>query len=169
MGGKKLGEKLGIPKEDALALLARFDEYVPFVKRMAENTTNKAKTRGWIRTICGRRRHFDLWEPAGFGEYGRPVRGRDAAIKEYGKNIKRSHTHKALNALIQGSSADMTKMAMLKVWRETGKVPIMPVHDELNYSVNSEAEAREIKLLQESAIPLEVPMWSGLHIGETWK
>jgi DNA polymerase I-like protein with 3'-5' exonuclease and polymerase domains len=76
--------------------------------------------------------------------------------------------HKALNALIQGSSADMTKKAMLTVYNETGLVPHLQVHDELDYSVESEEQANKIKSLMETCVKLKVPIKADLTLGNSW-
>jgi DNA polymerase I-like protein with 3'-5' exonuclease and polymerase domains len=76
--------------------------------------------------------------------------------------------HKALNALIQGSSADMTKKAMLMVYNETGLVPHLQVHDELDYSVESEEQANKIKSLMENCVKLRIPIKADLTLGDSW-
>jgi len=60
----------------------------------------------------------------------------DAALLEHGPGIKRAYTYKALNKLIQGSAADMTKKAMIELYKE-GIIPHIQVHDELDISVES--------------------------------
>ena len=61
----------------------------------------------------------------------------DQALLEHGPGIKRAFTYKALNKLIQGSAADMTKKAMLELYKE-GIIPHIQVHDELDISVKDE-------------------------------
>ena len=58
-----------------------------------------------------------------------------AALTEHGPGIKRAYTYKALNRLIQGSAADMTKKAMIELHKNLGIVPHIQVHDELDISV----------------------------------
>jgi DNA polymerase I-like protein with 3'-5' exonuclease and polymerase domains len=82
-------------------------------------------------------------------------------------NIKRAFTYKALNKLIQGSAADMTKQAMVNL-REAGIIPMIQVHDELNISFKDEKQADEIKEIMEQAIPLKVPNKVDFEDGECW-
>jgi DNA polymerase I-like protein with 3'-5' exonuclease and polymerase domains len=63
----------------------------------------------------------------------------------------------------------MTKMAMLKIYRETGRIPFMAVHDELNYGVSSKAEAQELQKMCETCVNLEVPVKADLFYGKHWK
>ena len=80
----------------------------------------------------------------------------EAALAEHGPGIKRAYTYKALNRLIQGSAADMTKKAMIELHKE-GITPHIQVHDELDISVINQLEAAKIKDIMENAVDLEVP------------
>lgn len=172
MGADKMARKLNRTKEEAKQILAVFDERVPFVKEIADACTRAANERGYIKTLLGRRRHFNLWEPAEYGkmQYGvdKPLREAEAREK-WGNRIKRSGTHKALNALIQGSSADMTKAALLKIWKEGNVVPYMQVHDEIDFAAVDEAHAKHCQLLAETCVDMTVPIRADLSYGKTWK
>jgi DNA polymerase I-like protein with 3'-5' exonuclease and polymerase domains len=87
------------------------------------------------------------------------------ALAEHGPGIKRAFTYKALNKLIQGSAADMTKKAMVDLYKE-GIIPHIQVHDELDISVNNNAE--KIKEIMESAVELEVPNKVDYESGPNW-
>jgi DNA polymerase I-like protein with 3'-5' exonuclease and polymerase domains len=134
-----------------------------------------AQNRGYIKTLLGRHRHFNLYEPA--DSYQMRKVGKDTtpytydlAKKKYpGLPLKRAYTYKALNALIQGSAADMTKAAMLKVWKELGLVPHMQVHDELNYSVPDQDTANMIRLCMETCVDTSTPMLAEMELGGNWK
>jgi len=89
----------------------------------------------------------------------------EEAIKEHGSGIKRAYTYKALNKLIQGSAADMTKKAMVNLYKE-GIVPHIQVHDELDISVDGNAD--KIKEIMESAVELEVPNKVDYESGPNW-
>ena len=91
----------------------------------------------------------------------------DAALKEHGPGIKRAYTYKALNRLIQGSAADMTKKAMIELHKE-GIIPHVQVHDELDISIGSDKEALRIKEIMESAVKLEVPNKVDYEFGKNW-
>jgi len=91
----------------------------------------------------------------------------DQAILEHGPGIRRAYTYKALNKLIQGSAADMTKKAMLELYKE-GIIPHIQVHDELDLSVESQAHADKIKEIMEHAVELEVPNKVDYESGPNW-
>ena len=81
--------------------------------------------------------------------------------------LKRAMTYKALNRLIQASAADMTKTAWVNVY-EAGHLPLIQVHDELAFSVNSLNEAKEIREIMENALPLCIPSKCDIDIGPSW-
>ena len=103
---------------------------------------NRAQDSGKIRTLLGRRCRFNLWEPNQFGIH--KALNHEDALAEHGPGIKRAFTYKALNKLIQGSAADMTKKAMVDLYKE-GIIPHIQVHDELDISVESPEHAEKIK------------------------
>jgi DNA polymerase I-like protein with 3'-5' exonuclease and polymerase domains len=84
---------------------------------------------------------------------------------EHGPGIKRAYTYKALNRLIQGSAADMTKKAMIELHKE-GIIPHIQVHDELDISVNNNSD--KIKEIMEHAVSLEVPNKVDYESGPNW-
>ena len=89
------------------------------------------------------------------------------ALREHGPGIKRAFTYKALNKLIQGSAADMTKQSMLALYRE-GIVPHIQIHDELDISVESPEQAEKIINIMEAAVELEVPNKVDFEEGTNW-
>jgi DNA polymerase I-like protein with 3'-5' exonuclease and polymerase domains len=91
----------------------------------------------------------------------------EEALAEHGPGIKRAYTYKALNRLIQGSAADMTKKAMVELHKE-GITPHIQVHDELDISVTNDLEAAKIKDIMESAVELEVPNKVDYESGPNW-
>ena len=125
----------------------------------------RAQDRGKVRTLLGRLCRFHLWEPNQFGIH-KPL-PHDAALAEHGPGIRRAYTYKALNRLIQGSAADMTKKAMIDLHKE-GIIPHLQVHDELDISIGSEKEAQTIKDIMESAVDLEVPNKVDYEFGKNW-
>jgi DNA polymerase I-like protein with 3'-5' exonuclease and polymerase domains len=165
MGVAKLADQLGIPSEDAKDLIKRHRSKVPFVKQLADMATKQADSNGQIRTLLGRKCRFHLWEPVTFGT-GKPL-PHEEALKEYGKNIKRAFTYKALNRLIQGSAADQTKKAMLDCYNE-GLTPMLTVHDELCFNIESQEQTARIKEIMETGVPLKVPSKIDVDIKEDW-
>jgi len=89
----------------------------------------------------------------------------DVALAEHGPGIKRAYTYKALNKLIQGSAADMTKKAMIELYKEK-IIPHIQVHDELDISVNHNSD--KIKEIMEEAVSLEVPNKVDYESGPNW-
>ena len=168
MGRKKLAGTLDITKEDAEGLLHKYHQKVPFVKGMADLAMNQAMDKGVIRTWLGRKCRFDTWEPKAFG-YNRAL-PLEEAVKEYGGKgmIRRAFTYKALNRLIQGSSADQTKKAMVTCYEE-GLVPMLTVHDELCFSVNSREQSDKIVDIMKNCVPdLKVPFDVDAELGDNW-
>ena len=89
-------------------------------------------------------------------------------LKSIKPNIKRAFTYKALNKLIQGSAADMTKQAMLNLYRE-GIVPHIQIHDELDISVESGSNQHEkIIEIMEEAVKLKIPNKVDYESGDNW-
>jgi DNA polymerase I-like protein with 3'-5' exonuclease and polymerase domains len=163
MGKNKLQAELGVSKEEANDLFKTYHDRVPFVKQLMESVMERAQDAGRIRTLLGRRCRFNLWEPRQFGIH--KALPHEEAIKEHGSGIKRAYTYKALNKLIQGSAADMTKKAMVDLYKE-GIVPHIQVHDELDISVNGNAD--KIKDIMESAVQLDVPNKVDYESGPNW-
>ena len=130
-----------------------------------DKASNRAQDRGQIRTLLGRLCRFHLWEPNSFGMH--KAMTHEDALREHGPGIKRAYTYKALNKLIQGSAADMTKKAMLELYKE-GIIPHIQVHDELDISVESPEHAEKIKDIMESAVDLEVPNKVDYESGPNW-
>ena len=165
MGKGKLASELGLGKEDTEDLFAKFHANVPFVKQLMEQATRKAENVGFLRTLLGRKCRFDLWEPRAFGIHkALPLW---QAEKEYGRDLQRAWTYKALNRLIQGSSADMTKKAMVDLYEE-GIIAHIQVHDELNCSIDSDGEKNKIKEVMENTVELKVPLKVDAEIGPSW-
>jgi DNA polymerase I-like protein with 3'-5' exonuclease and polymerase domains len=165
MGKTKLQAELGVDKETSDALFKQYHDRVPFVKQLMDNVMQRSQQRGQIRTLLGRLCRFHLWEPNMFGMH--KALPHDQAILEHGPGIRRAFTYKALNKLIQGSAADMTKKAMLELYKE-GIIPHIQVHDELDLSIESQAHADKIKEIMEHAVELEVPNKVDYESGPNW-
>jgi DNA polymerase I-like protein with 3'-5' exonuclease and polymerase domains len=188
MGKAKLQAELGLStKAEAEKLFNQYHDNVPFVKELMSSTSSDANEFGAIKTILGRRCRFDKWEvdEFKFGVMSTPMTKEEATqkfidgwIAKYpeAKNIeqlkanpkiKRCFTYKALNKLIQGSAADMTKKAMLDLYNE-GIVPHIQIHDELDISVIDDNQAKKIVEIMEGAVTLAIPNKVDYESGETW-
>ena len=165
MGKTKLQAELGVTKEKAEELFNQYHARVPFVKQITNAASNRAQERGQIRTLLGRLCRFPLWEPNSYGMH--KALPHEEALQEHGPGIKRAYTYKALNKLIQGSAADMTKKCMLELYKE-GIIAHIQIHDELDLSVESPEHAKKIIEIMENAVTLEVPNKVDYESGETW-
>jgi len=133
--------------EEGQSILDQFDSRAPFIKQLAALASDKARTKGFIRTIGGRMLHFPETERGGF-----------------------DWTHKALNRLIQGSSADQTKTAMVAIDREMPDTFLqLQVHDEMDGSVGTVAEAKTMANIMRHCIPNTlVPFRVDTEVGPSW-
>ena len=200
MGKAKLHAELGLEQHEAENLFDQYHEKVPFVKALMQETMHDAEEDGKIKTIGGRRCRFDRWQINEFRRGQMPKIGTKLEIAElkreqirekypqYSKEnwerleedlkkhkpqaIKRAFTYKALNRLIQGSAADMTKQAMLDLYKE-GYLPHIQIHDELDISVEDpEKDGKRIKEIMENVKPggitMKVPNKVDDEYGDTW-
>jgi DNA polymerase I-like protein with 3'-5' exonuclease and polymerase domains len=191
MGKAKLQAELGVSKDKADELFEKYHSRVPFVKQLMNSVMSAAQNKGQIKTLLGRRCRFPRWEPILRGsdwgkyvpaeDYDRMLElqqmgptildedGKDTGKKNYWykNSTRRAMTYKALNKLIQGSAADMTKRAMLELYKE-GIVSHIQIHDELDFSVESEEHAKKIKNIMENAVDLEIPNKVDYESGPNW-
>lgn len=160
MGGAKLARSLGLPTRwtrmrsgkmvevagpEAQSILDQFDRRAPFVRSMAKKCEERAKSRGYIVTLLGRRCRFPLREDG---------QGYD-------------WTHKALNRLIQGSSADQTKAAMVALDNAGFKIQLQ-IHDEIDLTVYSRQEGEAVGAIMRTCVPLTVPSRVDVEMGASW-
>tara|TARA_R110000787_G_scaffold27998_5_gene76774 strand:- start:2941 stop:4776 length:1836 start_codon:yes stop_codon:yes gene_type:complete len=174
MGVKKLALQLNVPMGEAKKLSAQYHANAPFVKDLLSRADRAAVQRGFIRTIMGRRRNFNLWEPDRWtkGKFPKPY---EQAKEEYG-SIKRAYTYRALNSIVQGGAADIMKKAMVDVWHsgvcDVLGAPLLTVHDELDWSVPRGGEGleamKEVKRLMETCVDLTVPYITDVEKGDNW-
>jgi len=165
MGKAKLQAELGVSKDKAVELFDQYHAKVPFVKQLMNSASNRAQERGQIRTLLGRLCRFHLWEPNQFGMH--KALPHEDALQEHGPGIRRAFTYKSLNKLIQGSAADMTKKAMLDLYKN-GIVAHVQIHDELCISVKDQEQADKIVEIMQDAVTLEVPNKVDCELANTW-
>ena len=165
MGKAKLQAELGVSKDKAVELFDQYHAKVPFVKQLMNSASNRAQERGQIRTLLGRLCRFHLWEPNQFGMH--KALPHEEALQEHGPGIRRAFTYKALNKLIQGSAADMTKKAMLDLYKN-GIIAHVQIHDELCISVKDQKQADKIVEIMQNAVTLEVPNKVDCELANTW-
>jgi DNA polymerase I-like protein with 3'-5' exonuclease and polymerase domains len=177
MGKRKLMRSLNLKSmKEAKEFLEAYHKGVPFAGPTMDSAMEEAARTGLILTILGRRNRFDLWESAVYEEGGElGALPYEMAIRKWG-NIRRAYLHKALNRKLQGSAADLMKMAMFICWRDgifdaTG-TPRLTVHDELDFSDPGTREAEEgfeaMQYTMENAIPLRIPVRAEREDGTNW-
>jgi len=168
MGKGKLANVMDIDIDEASSLLETYNKKVPFLRSLSEKAMDRAASTGVIRTWLGRKCRFDMYEPVSFG-FNRAL-PMEEAIKEYGSKgrLRRAFTYKALNRLIQGSSADQTKKAMVECYKE-GLCPTLTVHDELCFNIESQEQADKIVEIMTTCVPdLKVPFEVDTALCNNW-
>jgi DNA polymerase-1 len=157
MGPQRLAREFGVTLKEAKDFIERYLGAYPGVKQFLERTVEQARDDGYVTTLLGRVRHLPELASS------RPM------TRSFGERI-------AVNTPIQGTAADLIKLAMVNLdrrlaERETRAEMTVQVHDELILEV-PEAEAEEIGALvkkeMEGAIELAVPLIVDLGVGENW-
>ena len=174
MGKAKLASELGMSISDAEEIFSLYHEKMPFVRETYNLAAKRAGARGYVKTLLGRRARFNMWEPDSFGSKEEAIDDQGSAVEKWGR-VRRAYTHKALNRILQGSAADIMKIAMVKMV-ESGVtnvlgVPLMTVHDELVWSVPNTKEGLEA--IDEAgrimcSFDLKIPLAIDDERGENW-
>lgn len=186
MGEAKLANQLGMtnpdgtPTKEALLIMKQYHEAAPYIRALNKLCVSEAEKNEFVTTILNRRGRFPLWEPK-FTPKGQPKETAllyEEAKAKWGNKIHITGTHKALNKKLQGSAADMMKLAMVQLW-ESGIFDlgnditcVLTVHDELNGSfvpsARGEASRLEVKRIMENAMPLAIPVLTSGSVGANW-
>lgn len=164
MGKEKLVKQLDLSMQEAEILFDTYHKRVPFIKGLRDQCARLGANRGYITTIAGRKCRFNLYEPRNDRKPPYPY---EKAVTEYGSQVKRAYTYKAMNRLIQGSAADMTKQAMIELYKED-ILPHTQVHDELDISVTDPDQCEKIMKIMSECTPLCVPNKVDAEIGKNW-
>ena len=152
-----LSERLGLPRKLGQQMIEQYFEEYPGVRRYMDDTVEFAREHGYVETMLGRRRYL-----------------RD--INSRNRNIRSAAERNAINSPIQGTAADMIKLAMItiheqQVQRRWKTKMLLQVHDELVFDLYLE-EATEVRQVVEeamkTAIPLRVPIVVEMGTGATW-
>jgi DNA polymerase I-like protein with 3'-5' exonuclease and polymerase domains len=194
MGRIKLQKELNLDSKQAQTLFNTYHSKVPFVKQLSKDLSDFASEEGLLFTVADRFCRFDKWETRDkewnpetnrFTEVKLHAKKEDAidaykleqmekydkyidpTCEHFEKHYTRAFTYKALNRLIQGSAADMTKKAMVNLYKN-GYLSHIQIHDELDFSIESEAQADKIKEIMEQAVDLEVPNKVDYESGPNW-
>jgi len=149
MGITKLAKSLDLSMFQAKLLLENFHNRLPYLKQLDEKAKSSLKRKGHIETIGGRKLLLD-----------KPTWNED-------RNKEQTFEYKALNKLIQGSSADQIMMCLIELDKQGFKI-ISSIHDEINLEVNNLEEALYAKAIMENVLKLRVPVVAELCLGTTW-
>ncbi|AWV97075.1 DNA polymerase I [Arcticibacterium luteifluviistationis] len=152
-----LAQRLGISRTEAKEIIDNYFEQFPRVKAYMDECINKAREMEYVETILGRRRYL------------RDINSRNQTSRGYAER-------NAINAPIQGSAADMIKLAMINVhdWMKKENLKskmLLQVHDELIFDAHvDEIELLKTKVheLMVNAIPLKIKLDTGLGVGDNW-
>ncbi|HEX6541369.1 MAG TPA: DNA polymerase I [Ktedonobacterales bacterium] len=152
-----LARTTGMSNAEAVEFIRNYEQTFPLVREYVQNTLHQARTQGYVQTLMGRRRYFPDMS-------GLPVVQRQAAERE------------AINMPIQGTNADMIKMAMIALQRQIeelnlGARQILQVHDELVLEVpDGEVDlvAELVDGAMRSALALSVPIKVEIKLGRNW-
>ena len=195
MGKIKLQKELKLDRNAATKLFNTYHMKAPFVRQLSQDLIQFAEEHKLLFTLEDRFCRFNKWETQNrewnntINRYEPvPILTKEEAQKEYkaavvdtykegkipqdymknfNKHYKPAFTYKALNRLIQGSAADMTKKAMVNLY-EKGILPQIQIHDELCLSIKNDKEAARVKNIMETAIPLIVDNKVNYKKGKNW-
>ena len=156
MGAKKLSDDLNITSKEAKEIIINYFENFPTVKSFLAKIQDNVKSIGYVETILGRRRLFDYQNATGMQ--------------------KASFMRESINAVFQGSAADLIKLSMLKIEEYLTKekidgVMLLQIHDELIFEIKEEIVdevAVILKEMMESIMMLNVPLVCSVSVGDSW-
>lgn len=152
-----LAERLNIPRKEAQNIISQYFMQYPGIKDYMDHSIENARATGYVETIMGRRRYL------------RDINSANAVVRGFAER-------NAINAPIQGSAADMIKVAMINIHnalneRRLRTRMLLQVHDELIFDV-PEDEVETVKPIVEelmrTAIPMQVPIEVGMGTGKNW-
>jgi DNA polymerase-1 len=158
MGTARAARELGVSAAEAAAYIERYLGRYPGVRAFIDATVAEARVRGYVTTVLGRRRYLP------------ELAARDPAVRQFAERA-------ATNTPIQGSAADLIKLAMLEVRRRLGSLGggarlLLQVHDELLLEVPTaslEVVKDALRDAMEHVFPLRVPLRVDVRDGASWK
>ena len=152
-----LSEQLAIPRKEAAGLIAEYFEQYPAIKRYIDQNVEFAREHGYAQTLLGRRRYLN------------EINSRNAAMRQFAER-------NSVNMPVQGTSADMIKIAMIRIWRRFNELGlkskmILQVHDELVFDVLKTELDTVREIVSDAmlhALPLSIPIEVGIETGDNW-
>lgn len=193
MGALKLAKKLGLPTEidergkevagkEAKDLMKLFNQKLPYLKGFMNCAAQRAQNVGAVTTLLGRHSRYNLWTAKNWAksqhlgmrvkeDIERDIEQLGEKSDWYGVPLVRAKTFSAMNHIVQGSSADQTKLAMLTVYENKIVLPYTQIHDALDCPIDKtrvHAHVKEIHDAMVHAMELVVPTVVDVELGETW-
>jgi DNA polymerase-1 len=152
-----LSQSLGVGFQEAQEMITRYFRAYPQVRHYLDETVEQARAQGWVQTLYGRKRHI------------REIHSSNANTRGFGERT-------AMNHPMQGSAADIIKLAMIEVARRLsaeGLVSqmVLQVHDELDFNCAKSEIARLsalVKEVMEGVAQLKVPLVADVSVGPNW-
>ena len=152
-----LAQRLGIPRKQGAQIIEQYFAQFPAIRQYMTDTIESARQQGYAQTVTGRRRAL------------RDIRSANATVRAAAER-------NAINTPIQGTAADMIKLAMIAIHRELKfrhlrTRMLLQVHDELVFDLHVSERDEVMALVKErmeAAIPLEVPVEVEMGVGQTW-
>jgi DNA polymerase-1 len=152
-----LSQRLGIPRKEAADIIDQYFKQFPGIRSYMDETMEFARKHGFVETVTGRRRYI-----------------RD--IRSANNTIRGAAERNAINAPIQGTAADMIKLAMISIHRELASRKLktrmlLQVHDELVFDLYPPEQPEVLPMVEEkmkTAIPLDVPLAVEMGVGDNW-
>ncbi len=151
-GAFGLGEALGVERKDAQEIIERYFEKFANVKAYIDDTIKSAYDKGYVETLFGRRRYLP-------------------ELQSKNQNVRRFGERAAINAPMQGTAADLIKLAMIKIHRSMDLKMILQVHDELIFEDTRElliAAKPKVEEIMENIVSYSVPLKVNGSIGNNW-
>jgi DNA polymerase-1 len=158
--GYGLADRTGLTPQEAEAFIQTYFQTYPQIKEYIDRTRDQARKEGYVETLLGRRRYF-------------PELGTRARVH---RNVREAAYRMAINAPIQGTAADILKVAMNRLWRELKarglrSRMLLQVHDELVLEVPEEELEKTVPLVvetMEGAFDLDAPLKVDTKVGRNW-
>ena len=152
-----LAQRLRIPRREAAEIIDNYFKQFSGIRKYMDETMEFARSKGYVETVTGRRRYI------------RDIRSSNATVRG-------SAERNAINAPIQGTAADMIKLAMINIHAELSRrnlktKMLLQVHDELVFDLVKTEEKEVLPLVEEkmkTAISLDVPIEVEMGVGKTW-
>ncbi len=156
MGAKKLSDELGITSKEAKDIIVNYFKSYPTVQSFLSKIQDDVKSIGYVETILKRRRFFDYANANGMQ--------------------KSAFMRESINAVFQGSAADLIKLSMLEIEAYLNRekidgVMLLQIHDELIFEIREEIideVSVTLKEMMEGIMTLDVPLVCSVSIGDSW-